>query len=303
MSHYEELMLRLKVVKDRVRGVVKGTANGFYLYGSPGTSKTYTVRSTLDMLAVNYRYSSGHLTPIGLFQLLDHCRDQVLVLDDVSSIFNQPIALQILLSALGNPHSASGVRRIHHTTAKGDSVVDFTGGIICISNLPLKSHCNQVINALKDRVFVFNYDPTDDQIIALIEHIASQGIDGVSPSNAMKVAKFLISECIRQSVKPTVRLFVDKAIKDFKLYEMKGSELHWQDLTTSNLQQQLVPLLHPITDLSRTELKEAEQRIITEIFITHDTPADRVAEWVARTGKSQAAFYRRVAELKKDGLL
>lgn len=303
MSHYEELVLELKVVQDRVRGVIKRTSNGLYLHGRPGTSKTYTVRSTLDSHAVRYMYSTGHLTPIGLFRLLDIHRDRIIVLDDVSSIFNQPIALQLLLAALGNPHDSSGVRRVCHTTAKGDSVVDFTGGIICISNLPLKSHSNQVINALSDRVNVISYDPSDDQIIALIEQIASQGIDGVSSKHSVKVAKFLISECHRQNVKPTVRLFIDKAIKDFKLWQMKGSELHWQDLVTSNLQQQLVPLLHPTTDLSRTDLKEAEHRIIAEICKTHDTPADRLEEWVTRTGKSQAAFYRRVAELKKDGLL
>lgn len=303
VNHYDELMLQLKVVKDRVRGVIKGTCNGFYLHGGPGTSKTHTVCSTLDSLAVKYTYSSGHLTPIGLFQLLAENRDRVIVLDDVSSIFNQPIALQLLLAALGNRHDSSGVRRVRHTTAKADSVVDFTGGIICISNLPLKSHSNEVIKALGDRVYVISYEPSEEQIIAMIEHIASQGIDGVAPSDARKVCTFLVTECNHRNIKPTVRMFVDKAIKDFKLHEMGGSELHWQDLIASNLEQQLVVLSQPTSDLSRAEKKEAEQRIALEICVTIDAPTERVAAWKERTGKSQQSLYRRMADLKKEGRL
>jgi hypothetical protein len=67
---YDELMRQIKIVKDRVRGVVKGTYNGLYLYGRPGTSKSFSICSTLDTLGVKYEYSNGHLTPIGLFDLI-----------------------------------------------------------------------------------------------------------------------------------------------------------------------------------------------------------------------------------------
>ena len=42
-NHYEELLRQMKVIKDRVRGVVYGQSNGVYLHGRPGTSKTYMV--------------------------------------------------------------------------------------------------------------------------------------------------------------------------------------------------------------------------------------------------------------------
>ena len=41
-----ELMQQMKVLKDRVRGVVHGKYNGLYLYGRAGTAKTFTVRTT-----------------------------------------------------------------------------------------------------------------------------------------------------------------------------------------------------------------------------------------------------------------
>ena len=81
---------------------------------------------------------------------------------------------------------------------------------------------------------------------------------------------------------------------------MGASELHWHDLVRSSLEQQCVALSQPLTDLSRKEKREAEQRIALEIVQTYE-PADRVAAWKDRTGKSKAAMYRRIAELKSDG--
>ena len=300
---YEELERQQKIVKDRIRGVVKRAYSGVYLHGRAGISKTFTVCSTLDTLGVNYAYSNGHLTPIGLFDLISENRDRIIVLDDVSAIFNQPIALQILLAALGSRHDGSGVRYVRHKTANGDVIVGFTGGIICISNLPLDGHHDEVLKALSDRVYIIRYEPTDEQVIALLEVLASQGVGAVSPDKCQTVCHFLINECKKRDIRPTVRLFVDKAIKDFQLHEMGASETHWKDLIVSNLEQQLIELQHPTNDLSRKEKSEAERRIALDIWLQFETRADRTEQWMIRTGKSEPAFYRRIAELKKEGRL
>lgn len=301
--HYDELMRQVKVIKDRVRGVIHRQANGLYLHGRPGTSKTFMVRSTLDMLAVNYTASSGHLTPIGLFDLLEENRDRIIVLDDVSAIFNQPIALQLLLAALGNPHDGSAVRRVKHKTASGTRVVPFSGGVICMSNLPLDGHHHEVLAALRDRINVINFEPSDEQIIALIRKLAEDGVGDVSPDNAKVVAAFLIAECKVRGIRPSVRLYVDKALRDYKLWASENCETHWRDLVVSNLEQQLVELQHEVRDLSRAEQIEAERRIALDVFLSHATREERVAEWERRTGKKQAALYRRLKELKSEGKL
>ncbi len=87
MDHYEELQRQLSVIRDRVRGVFYQQTNGLYLFGRPGTSKTHTVRVTLETLAAPYDYHRGHITPIGLFDLIATNRDRTIVLDDVASIF------------------------------------------------------------------------------------------------------------------------------------------------------------------------------------------------------------------------
>ena len=96
---------------------------------------------------------------------------------------------------------------------------------------------------------------------------------------------------------------VDKAIKDYKLHEAGQCEADWRDLVVSNLEEQLVELQHATTDLSRAEQVQAERRIALEIHLTLESRAERVEQWQDRTGKSQAAFYRRIAELKNEGRL
>jgi len=119
----QELQQRLAVVRDRVRGVARRHYTGFYLFGRPGTSKTYTVRTTLDELNFAYEYHLGHLTPMGLFDLLAEQHDRVLVLDDVSEILTNRIALQVLLAALGNQPHATGTRIVKYRRQGRDITV------------------------------------------------------------------------------------------------------------------------------------------------------------------------------------
>ncbi len=302
-DYYGELLKQIKVAKDRIRGVVHGESNGMYLHGRPGTAKTYMVRTTLETLAVNYAYSNGHLTPIGLFDLIAENRERIIVLDDVSAIFNQPIALQILLAALGSPHDGSRIRYVKYKTAKETRIVPFSGGIICISNLSLDGHHHEVLAALRDRIYVINYEPTDEQLIAQILHLADQELKEVPADKAKMVAVFTIDQCKLRGIRPSVRLFVDKALTDYRLWAGGKTETHWRDLIVSNLEQQLIDLQHPTNDLSRTEQIDAERRIALEIYLNYETRNERVEAWKKRTGKSQAAFYRRIKELQQAGLL
>lgn len=299
----DALLTQIKLIKDRVRGVVYGISNGMYLHGRPGTAKTHSVMDTLKTLAVNYSYNNGHMTPIGLFDVIEANADRVIILDDVSSLFNQPIAIQILLAALGTPHTGSRARIVQYKTAKETRTVRFTGGMILISNLSLNGHQKEVLSALRDRVNVINYEPTDEQIIALIFCIAAGGVRGLTPDEASMVAQFTVGECKRLGIRPSVRLFMDKAIVDYQLWKAGRSELHWKDLVASTIEQSLIELTRETRDLSRREMVEAEQRIAVGIYLEFDNMTERVETWKLQTGKSQAAFYRRLKEARENGLL
>ncbi len=296
----EDLRKLQSLIKDRIRSVVHGEAHGMYLHGRPGSSKTRLVRSTLDMLGAAHAYSLGHVTPIGLFELLASHPDQIIVLDDVSSLFKQPVALQLLLAALGSPHDDSRTRLVRHKTNRGDTTVPFSGGIIAISNLPLEGHNPEVLAALTDRVYVVGYEPSDDQIHAHIMDIAATGPKGVNPENALMVANYVLTECKRLQIRPSLRTYVDKALPDFRLWESQRSESHWKDLVLSSLQQAVVMPHLEQRDLGRAERTEAERRVALSIYLEYPSRHERVKAWKDRTGKSQAAFYRRVEELRKN---
>jgi hypothetical protein len=58
-----ELQRRQAVVRDYVRGVALQYRTGLYLFGPPGTAKTYTVRSVLGNEAGRCTPSSGATSP------------------------------------------------------------------------------------------------------------------------------------------------------------------------------------------------------------------------------------------------
>jgi hypothetical protein len=259
------------------------------------------VRTTLEELEVSYAYSSGHLTPIGLFELLAENESGVIVLDDLTALFSQPDALQLLLAALGNQIYSKG-RPIRYKTAKGDRRLSFSGGIIFISNRPLDSHSDEVLAALDDRVFVLGYEPSDEQIVALIYHIADRGVRGISANECRTVATFLIDGCRCRNIRPSMRLFLDKALRDYEFFAAGNSETDWRDLIVSNLEQRLVEPQHPGKELNQS-LAEAERRIALDVSSRFATREERVAAWKEQTGKSQATLYRRISEVRRNRVI
>ena len=293
----EQLQRRLAVVRDRVLAVARRYANGFYLFGRAGTSKTFTVRKTLDKFGKPYCYHSGHLTPMGLFELLEREHDRTIVLDDVSEILGNKIALQILLAALGNQPTDTGVRIVKYRRQGRDETVRFTGGIILISNLEI--HSAPLLDALKSRVHYLKYDPSDEQIEALMRDVASkgwsQGRRKIAPDDCLEVCEFLIAESKRLGARFDMRLLVDKAFPDFVLHRNGYAQVHWKDLVITTLEAQVVELKN--TPPSRKATKDEEHRLIQEIVAKFSDPKERIAAWEERTGKSYRAFRRRCGEL------
>lgn len=294
------------LVRDRVRGVAKQGQAGFYLYGRAGTSKTYTVLKTLEELGVKPVYVNGHITPIGLFEEFEKQPDSIFVLDDVGEIFKQPTAKGILLAALGSqPNGVRTItyRRHGHKTA----TVNFRGGVIAISNLKL--HGDELIAAIKSRVQTLNYNPTDEQVSALMRAIAAKGhqIEGqqLARKDCETVCEFLLDLCKTLNIKPDVRMLVDKAFKDFLLWKTGESETHWHDLINSALGEQLVNLSHPV-DLhvpTKKEEEAAELDQLEEIVKKFPKQEERSRAFMDATGKTLRTFQRRMKQLKTMGRL
>lgn len=292
---------RQAVVRDYVRAVAGQYATGLYLFGRPGTAKTHTVRAVLEReVREPYVYQRGHLTPVGLFELIAEHPDEVIVLDDLVTIFRSDVALQILLSAL--EHSTTPDRcRVVKYRRKGDTVrASFRGGIICITNREL--HDDELLGAFKSRVHTLNYDPTDAQLGALMLSVVEHGWPADSPSvtseEAREVARHVIGEMLRVGCRFDLRLLLNKALPDFQQWKDGEAESDWRDLITASIEEHLVEVRHSIAPPNREERKEDEHSIIRELLDAYSARDQRVREWTRRTGKSERAFYRRLAELR-----
>jgi len=295
----KELHHQHTIIRDRLRGVVRGHSNGMYLFGRPGTSKTYMVKTALTEWAAPHTLRNGNLSAIGLFDLIEEYHDCTIVLDDVSKIFADSQSLQIFLAALGTPHDGSRERIVRHKTANGDRSIRFTGGIVAISNLSLNGKHSAVLNALRDRVHMIEYDPTNEQIVAQIYEIATSGPRGVAPKDARTVATF-VTDNLPEGMRLTIRMFADKALSSFRQWQEGLTEAHWTDLVRADLKEQTVSLTHETRDLSRADKTAAERRVVLSICQNYENRTDRVAAWKEQTGKSQPAFYRRLKEARID---
>lgn len=298
----EDYLEQLALMEDRVRGVVNGYNTGAYFYGPTGVSKSHTTLKTLNTLGARYHQQKGKITPPVLFDLIAKHHDKVIVLDDVSAIFDHPVARQIFLAAL-DANELSG-RIVEYKTANSiRPPVLFTGGIIAISNIPLDGHKNEILAAVKSRVPHLHINPSDEQIFALMRSVAENGLKGLPPKDCLEVCNFVINEVQKANAKPSMRLYVDGALADYRQWRDGKSVCHWKDLTVSRLEGKQVEILHPKNDISRAERTDSERRICVDICIEFSETKERIEEWKARTGLSQAAFYRRKAEAEKMGLL
>jgi hypothetical protein len=275
----QEIEAQFSIIRDRLWGVCQGQSNGFYLHGPPGISKTHTVKTFLNDNSIPFEYVQGELTGTALFDVIEENPDGVIVLDDVSAIFKDPKAVQILLAALGSPPDGSRVRKVPYRTARGKRVVDFTGGVVAISNLSLDEHRNGVIAALESRVDLQMLAPTPEQVEAMVFKIAMEGPAGVSAEDAVMVAEFLVQECRRRGTRLTVRLFVDNALRDFRMWKAGGLENHWTVLVRTTVAKQFVPQRQTLRGVSLGDQMEADRRGVPAICKKFSDPMERVRSW------------------------
>jgi hypothetical protein len=294
-----DLRRRQGIVRDFLCVVIQHYATGLYLFGRPGTAKTYTVQEVLETeIKGGYVSQRGHLTPIGLFELIAEHPDKIIVLDDLVTIFRSDVALQILLAALEHPAPNDPTRtRVVRYRRKGkEDRVAFRGGIVCISNRELHEH--DLLAAFRSRVHTLNFDHSDAQLGALMLDVAEKGTKGVLSAEAVAVARFVIGEMIRRQCRFDLRLFFDKALPVYRLWKDGETESDWRDLVTASIEEHLVAVRYAGERPSRAERKDEEHAILREILQQHDTRQERLQAWIDRTGKSERAFYRRLAEIQ-----
>ena len=91
---------KLHLVRDHVTAVAKGYKTGYYLYGTGGMGKSYTVLRHLEGHEVPYQLFNSRMTAKGLFLALQRAPDAIHVLEDMERLTKDPDAQGVLRSAL-----------------------------------------------------------------------------------------------------------------------------------------------------------------------------------------------------------
>jgi hypothetical protein len=289
-QHLASLQNKLDDIVDAVKDVIKGRATGVYLFGRGGTSKTYTVLQTFDTFApAGYVYENGGLTPQGLFELLEangiNKANKHIIIDDVYETVATARSRQYYLAALARPNGKME-RTIPYNRHGQNAKATYGKGIVLIANCPLAQHKNEVLQAMEDRVIVLEHDPTDAELWALIYRIAEQQ---KLPEEHVAIADFLFDACAECQMRPSVRLFCDKAVPIYESWKAGDSKKHWEDRLRSIVARRAV---EPRRPLSLAEHNADMMQQAQDAWEAGTTMPDRIMAFAEKTGKSRATAYR-----------
>ncbi|MBA4189486.1 MAG: hypothetical protein C0467_15975 [Planctomycetaceae bacterium] len=287
---------KLQLVRDRIRGVAEGYQTGFYLYGEGGTSKSYTVEETLKQLEKPYKLTNTRVTGKGLFDVLNEFPDAIHVIEDAETLFKDKNSFGVLRSALWGQVGENGQqeRPVHWQTANGREEFVFTGGLILISNCPLDNVPET--RAIKTRIDYLQYEPTNEEVAALMRKIARKGhrhgSQWLTPEECLEVANEIAEQVGRMKRNLDLRLLI-KTFQDRLQYQNGAAETHWVDLLVSRMKERVIA---PSVGLV-AQRKERDFALLRQI--KNLPPKERLAVWVEETGKGQAVLYRRLNELNE----
>jgi hypothetical protein len=288
---------KLALVRDRTRSVAGGYTTGFHLWGEGGTSKTYTVQSTLDELGAKYKVTNARLTGRGLFDLLDAYPDHIHVLDDVESLFADKTSHGVLRSALWGQGDAPRLV-VWQTGPTGRREVVFNSGLILIANCALGD--NAALRALATRIDSVRFHPAPDELAALMRAIAEKGFEHKGRALPAEVCREVADEVLARTTRLNraldLRLLVN-TFRDRLQFDDGQAEVHWTDLLESRMQGRAVAPKKPLRAVGREREREVARAI------AHLPRDEKVRQWAAETGKSQATMYRRLGEASQDSQL
>lgn len=225
-KHSDSIEHKYAQMLSLVSGVASGSINGLIVRGEPGIGKSFTIEQYLlnNFIRncdnpIRYRHFSGHITPKQTYAVLAEHSDpgNVIMFDDCDGVFENHESLNILKSAV----DSKPVRTINWRSSNLDEVtssVDFYGSIIILTNADFNSiH----YKAIRDRMFIYNLQVTDEEKLAKIFSI-SKNIESLDKKVAFDVVCWLYEN--REHIKQlTLRTFA-------KLTQLAKFSSNWQDL-------------------------------------------------------------------------
>jgi hypothetical protein len=288
---------KILFVRDRVNAVIDGYQTGFYLWGTGGLGKSYSVLKTLEERECDHHLFNSRITAKGLFLALEASPDAIHVLEDVERLIKDPDAQGVLRSALWSQKGRD--RLVTWTTAEGSRRTVFRGGIIMISNR--KMDALPELQALATRIDVLKLEVSEAEMAAHMRRIAGQGLNRngrvLESSKCMEVCEFLIKKCQKEYCPLDLRL-MDNSFRDYLQWDANHTKFNWKDLVTARVKQRASDFEHGVNVMSRSERLDGDRQVVREIIEAANDPQEQVRLWEARTGRGKATFYARKREVQ-----
>jgi hypothetical protein len=289
---------KLCLVRDRVQGVVSGHSTGFFLHGSGGIGKSFTVLQHLAKVKASYKLYNNRMTGKALFLALQKAPDLIFVLEDMERITSDRDGQGVLRSACwaqpGHP------RRVTWNTATaGEESFEFTGGLIVLSNRPLANLPE--LQAFSTRVATLAFEVTEEEAAALLRDLAAKGYSRadkrvIEPEKAGIIAEHLIAQCRDSGRSVDLRLWPNSC-EDYLQWEGDRSACHWQDLVASRVRS-AIRIQHETNHLSKEERIVKRRSILRKIMETAD-PKEWENRYCEETGYSRPDYFRRKGEIER----
>jgi len=290
---------KLHLVRDHVTAVAGGYKTGYYLYGTGGVGKSFTVLRHLESSDVPHQLYNSRMTAKGLFQTLHHAPDAIHVLEDMERLTKDPDAQGVLRSALWAQPGHDRV--VTWTTATGGPLrFVFRGGLILISNRPLADLPE--LRALATRIEVHRLDVTDAELTALMRDLAAKGYRVqdklvITPEECLKVTEYLLKECRAAGCPLDLRL-QQKAFQTYLQFAADCSVSHWEDLIAASVREATCHFRHEVNTNSPEAKKAKRRNAVRALLGTVADAKEQERAYMDKTGASRADFYRRKREVE-----
>ena len=232
---------RFGFVEKLVTMVANNVQPSAVITGEGGLGKTYTVTKTLEAngykdisdladfqvgAVINTRKCftmvKGFSTAKGLYRTLFENNKSVIVFDDCDAVLKDPVALNILKSAL----DSYGKRIISWNADMRDDDLprsfNFEGRVIFISNMEQ----DRIDQAIRSRSMMIDLSMTKDQKIDRMEFIAKSEeflpeYDAKSKADALSLIREIKDECKEISLRTLI-----------SVTKVRASNKDWKDLAT-----------------------------------------------------------------------
>jgi hypothetical protein len=301
----DELEKKFQIVRDYTQSVAQGRTTDFYLFGAGGCGKSYTVTRQLKELDVPYKAYNSRMTGRGLFNALERFADAIHLLEDMEGLFRDGGARGVLRSALwgDGPTRAAGPieRQVTWTTFRMEHSFVFTGGLIMIGNRPFGDLPE--LEAVKTRIAYMQLTISDNEIMALMRHIASEGYgnaeERMDAPECLDVCEHVIGQCRGLNRMLDMRMLVN-SFEDYLQWRDCRSGCHWRDLVSARVKERPTMISETHNATARSAQQQHELAVARRL-LGMENRQERFSIWQEEVGKSEQSMYRRLNQVNARG--